>query len=478
MSYKLIGRKKYNWRSISHYMLLDPNGNIKLVPPNEAIVMYEKGEIDGVKLINKVLRITYTNDRLVPSFNQDGIGRQANSVVILRALHSNREIVGYTVLLPSGTQKNLRTREIIDTLVNKLKLGFLNATVVNGRITGSFPHIDIDKKEQPKVPVQKPVKKATIVEKPKYTVIKETPKYRSNNTPIFEEFPSISRYSNLRYFCVESYPSVIFEVVTSEFVNSLDYKEIQGVDRFSLKLIVHIILDENTPADLIINPPLLNKQIILGSAIYRGHCLINTLSVKASVVLDSAFCDLKNVLFRNIFIYCGENGYIGNKSFYKANIENIEINSHNSLIIGDSAFECSTLKSFNGGFDSLIEDYSELSLGVSVFKNCIFLSKFQWKGVVKYLPDNLFHNCVFLQKLLIACFDDLKLGRNVFYYDDNSNKTIPDNIDKEKFLRYLNQCKKIRKERVIEVLHLNNIVDNQGIKFITERVDVNNESEV
>lgn len=47
MSYKLIGRKKYNWRSISNYMLLDPNGNIKLVPPNEAIVMYEKGEIDG-----------------------------------------------------------------------------------------------------------------------------------------------------------------------------------------------------------------------------------------------------------------------------------------------------------------------------------------------------------------------------------------------------------------------------------------------
>lgn len=58
------------------------------------------------------------------------------------------------------------------------------------------------------------------------------------------------------------------------------------------------------------------NQTILGTPIYRGHCSIDLLSVKASVVLDSAFCGLKNVLFHNIIIYCDEDGYIGKKSFY------------------------------------------------------------------------------------------------------------------------------------------------------------------
>ena len=55
----------------------------------------------------------------------------------------------------------------------------------------------------------------------------------------------------------------------------------------------------------------------MGFPIYCSYCSIDLLSVKASVVLDSAFCDLKNVLFRNIFIY-------GKKSFYKSLIESIE----------------------------------------------------------------------------------------------------------------------------------------------------------
>lgn len=454
-------------------MLLDSDGNIKLVPPNEAIAMYEKGEIDGVKLSNKVLRITYTNDRLVPSFNQDGIGRQGNSVVILRALRSNKEIVGYTVLLPNGVQKNLRTQEIIDTLVNELKLGFLNATVIKGEIRGNFPHMDIDKVDKNSVNTK--VANDTGVVNPKvsannnvsksYTSISLTSLMNYTDIPVFEEFPTVSRYSNLRYFCVESHPSVVFETISNEFTNSSSYKAIQRVDRYSLRLIVHIILDEKTPTELFINPPLMCNQIILGTPIYRGHCSIDLLSVKASVVLDSAFCGLKNVLFHNIIIYCGENGYIGKKSFYKSLIESIEINSHSSLFIDDSAFECSSLKKFSGGFSSSIDNtYSNLSLGVSVFKNCIFLSEFQWYGVVRYLPDNLFYNCVFLQKLLVDLFYDLQLGQDVFYFDDNSDKTIPDSINKEKFVSYLNQCKEISKERVIEVLYLNDIFNNYFIQ--------------
>lgn len=137
MGYKLIGRMKQNWKHICGYVLLS-GGEIQQVSTKKAMELYEQGQIDDVRLANKVLRITYTNDKLLPVFDQDFNGKQGNSAVILRVLRNNRGIQGYTVLMPNGTKKNLQTSQIIDVLVRQMGIGFLNANVINDKITGVF----------------------------------------------------------------------------------------------------------------------------------------------------------------------------------------------------------------------------------------------------------------------------------------------------------------------------------------------------
>ena len=552
MKYIIIGRIKQDWRRISGY-ILQSGGEITTVAPNKAMVLYNAGKIDKAKIINKVLRVTYTNDRLIPVFNQHNVGKSGNTAVLLSRISDDKGIQGYRILLPSGSQKNLRYSDILKVASRGITL--LNAVIQDGEIIETQPeYLDIEdniaevernKKVEvaddrevtpdiiPNSGISERPKKSTSgvgedkvelkvqivsvtgfgvvdkskgengINKVKHQIVQSSapqiksskgtgistshlnnlprPKFPTSlrdvdiyetswitdyiplmtyikrdkkfiyNLPVFSEFPKIPNDKVLKFFSVAGYPSVVFETVGSLFKSHIRKWGIQIVEP---SLIMHIVFDENTPKDLIINPPLDCSQLILGdSLVYEGYTYSSSVTVKSSMVLDSAFSNIP-VSIRELTICSNDSGIILDGAFTRLKVDTVKLDVTSYLSLGDRAFYSSTIKHFIGGSPSISDTVTEMEWGTEVFRNCVCLDTFEWCGRLDTLPDKIFYNCIYLQNLLVDDWGTVKVGIDPLGFDDNSNMEVPEDLDivhRQKVLAYINRCGSLKKCRTLTV---------------------------
>lgn len=420
------------------YMVLLPNGAIKCF--SEKQIVNDLVKEHGVFILNGAIVGDKLNGGFYKEIERGTVGFPRR--VEIQTITSIEDVCGYTpkstdvsnrdinTVIVSGkictnmSSDNTDTNDNVDDSVSSDDIN-IDITVVDQSITSDDRSSSIRLNEDG---VDSEASTDTVY----YRLKSDNNFYKS--LPCLNYFPSTSELSDLTYFTVVDYPSVVFEVFDKDHV---DNKKLDKV-----MFIVHIVFNNETPDSLVINIPFSSNEIVFGESFVYTDYSVSTISIKACYILNSALSNIKLAPNSNINIYGEENLYIEDFAFYRSHMNRVTLTVGSNIHLGDSAFKESTVTCIL----CKTQSNGTLSFGKEVFSNCIRLRKVIWNGVVKRFTSMLFYNCVSLRFLFdySNCF----VHRTSFKYNDTDTSNInPDDIGV-----FREQCERIQHSRIFEIV--------------------------